>query len=174
VRLDLSAEVHKLAAVVAGAMVCFGLLIAWHVPRGTGELGSDIRLVATPPGELIVKPAGAFVSTVALRPGDEPATGHMTVRNISGQAVNLRVRGLPSTGAIDRYVHVRYTSGGNVVASGTLARMRRFGGPGLDLAPREQARVDAALWLDRRVGERYKGRIVDVTVELRATPEANR
>lgn len=145
---------------------------SWRIPTSAATLGADVKLVATPPGELELSQDGPVASGRALKPGRGQATGRLSVHNITGRRLALSVRALPSNRDLDPLMRLELRSRGRVVASGTLGELRRWSGRGLELARGERARLEARMWIPRGAGRGYEGRITDVTLEFRAPPGA--
>jgi hypothetical protein len=155
-----------LAAGLAAAVV---LLSTWQVPATGGTLGADVKLVATPPGELTLKPAGMLLSGSGLVAGGAAATGRLELRNITARKLWVRVRMLPSAADLDRVLRVESEDAGSPVAIGPLGKLRRWSRRRIAIEPGESRRVDVRVFVVRGASD-YEGRIVDVTVELRARP----
>jgi hypothetical protein len=156
------------AGFAAGLVLAALALLSWRVPASGEELGLDVRLVAMPPGELLVEQTGPFVSGRALTPGGRAAEGSLTVRNIAGRRLAFRVRGLPSARGVDRILQVELRVGGRRLASGPLGDLRAWTGRSFELDASETAALTARAWLPEGTGRGWAGRILDVTVELRA------
>ena len=159
----------KWIALAVGLGLAFALLTTWRVPATSGTLGADVRLVATPPGELTLTPAGAFLVGRRLTAGGMAATGRLEVRNITGRTLAVRVRMLPSTADLDRALRVELEDAGRPVAVGPLGAARRWSRRPFELRPRESRRIDGRAFVVHRASD-YEGRMVDVTLELRARP----
>ena len=158
----------RVIGLVIGASICLAALLAWRLPPSSHTLGADVRLIATPPGELQVKPGGAIVAAHGLKPGSD-AQGSFEVRNLAGRALIVQLRGLPSSPTLNRDLRLRFRAGGHTVAAGPVGKLRSFAGRGLRLAARAAAKVEATLALSRG-NERFKGQILDITLEFAARP----
>jgi hypothetical protein len=157
----------KLAAAAAGVGLCVVALVAWRLPTSGSPPGLDLRLIVVPPGELTVDPIGVFASARAMQAGDEPAHGALDVTNIAGRRLLVRLVALPSVKGLARTVHLRAAVEGNVLAEGTLASLERPRGAGLEIPARASRRIEVSAWLpESETG--YRGRILDITVELSA------
>jgi hypothetical protein len=164
----------RLIGFVIGAGICLVALLAWRMPAPEGTLGADVRVIATPPGELMVKPDGVVLAGRAMRPGGEPAEGELEVQNLVGRPLIVRLRGLPSSRALDNDLRLRFRSAGRTIAAGSAGQLRAFSaGPGLRLGPASKARIEATMRL-RRGDDRFAGQILDITLELQAKPVGGR
>jgi hypothetical protein len=151
-----------------GLCLAVALLATWRVPATGGTLGADVKLVATPPGELTLKPPGAFLAARGLMAGAH-AAGRLAVRNITGRRLAVRVRMLPSNPDLDDALVVRLGDAGEPLTAGRLGGRRRWSRGTIELAPGELRSLDASVSIARRA-RNWEGRIVDVTVELLARP----
>ena len=159
----------KLVGLTVGLAVAAALLMTWRVPAMSGALGADLKLVATPPGELTLKPAGAFLQGRRLTAGGAAATGRLELRNVTARRLTVRVRLLPSAGDLDRALQLELEDAGRLVAIGRLGALRRWSRRAFELRPGESRRLDARAFVVDHAGG-YEGRMVDVTLELRARP----
>jgi hypothetical protein len=156
-------ELLRLIGSAIGIGICLLVLISWRIPASDTELGADIRVIPTPPGELTIKPAGTALDAPALKPGGE-ASGSLTVTNITGRRLHVELRALPSTHALDASLRFTIASGGATAAEGTAGQLRNFAGPGFDIAPQQRREIDVTVRLDD--GAESEGRIVDVSLEF--------
>ncbi len=159
----------KWIGLTVGLAVAAALLMTWRVPATSGALGAELTLVATPPGELTLRPAGAFLHGRRLTAGGAAATGRLEVRNITGRRLAVRVRLLPAAPDLDRALRVELEDAGRLVAVGRLGALRRWSRGAFELRPGESRRLDARAFLVEHASG-YEGRMVDVTLELRARP----
>lgn len=160
----------KLIGLAAGAAVAVVLVMTWRVPATSGTLGADVKLVATPPGELVLRPGGAFLQGRGLSAGGPAASGRLGLRNITGRRLAVRVRLLPSSPDLDRALRVELTgSGRDLVAGGRLHALRRWSRRTIEIEPGKSRTLEARTSVMRGARD-YEGRIVDVTLELRARP----
>jgi hypothetical protein len=164
----------KLVAATVGVGLCLVALVAWRLPTSGSPPGLDLRLIVVPPGELTVDPIGVFASARAMQAGEEPAGGVLDVSNIAGRRLLVRPVALPSARGLARTVRLRATAGGRVLADAPLASLERPRGAGIEIPARGSRQIAVSAWLPR--GETgYRGRILDITVELRSRPpEGNR
>jgi hypothetical protein len=166
-------RLSKSVASAVGIGLCLLALLAARLPTAGVPPGLDLRLIAVPPGELTVSPVGVLASGRAMQAGDRTA-GTLTVRNIAGQRLRLRLLALPSTrGGPARAVHLRATAAGAVLAEGSLAQGARSPRAGIEIPARGSRRIAIGAWLP--AGARgYRGRVLDVTLEFRSRPAGRR
>ena len=159
----------KLAAVAAGVGLCLLALAAWRLPTSGSPPGLDLRLIAVPPGELTAEPIGVLASARAMQAGEGPVGGGIELTNIAGRRLLVRPVALASVKGLARTVRLRAVAGENPLAAGTLATLDRPHGAGLEIPARGTRQVEVSAWIP--AGESgYRGRILDVTVELRSRP----
>jgi hypothetical protein len=151
-----------------GLVLALAAVLSWRIPAEGAGLGADARFVAVPPGELTLEPSGAFLSARRLRPGDG-ADGRLSVRNIAGAPVAVRVRGLPSARDLDRLLTVELEAGGARLFRGPLGDLREWTRP-VVLDRGEARAIEARARLSEAAGTRAAGAEVDVTVELSVEP----
>jgi len=162
-------DVAKLVAAVVGVSLCLVALTAWQLPTSGSPPGLDLRLIAVPPGELIVEPTGVVALERGVQAGDPPINGSMQVENIGGQPLRVRLVALPSDSSLAGKVRIRAVVAGRPIAAGALASPEDPSGPGLRLPTRGLSQIDVSAWIAAGASG-YRGRILDVTLELRAQP----
>jgi hypothetical protein len=91
------------------------------------------------------------------------------VRNIAGRPLLVRPVALPSMKALARTVRLRIAAPGETFAAGTLASLERPRGAAIEIPARGPRRIDVSAWLPAEATG-YRGRILDVTLELRSRP----
>jgi hypothetical protein len=163
----MSANFGKLVAAAIGVGACLVALTAWGLPTSGSAPGLDLRLIVAPPGELTVEPAGVLASARAMQAGDDPARGVIEVRNIAGRPLLVHPVALPSVKGLARTVRLRATVEGRALGSGTLASLERPHGPGVEIPARGSRQIEIGAWLPAEATG-YRGRILDVTLELRS------
>ncbi len=162
----MKADLGKLVAATVGVGACLLALTAWGLPTQGSAPGLDLRLIVAPPGELTVDPAGVLASARAMQAGEGPARGAIEVRNIAGRPLLVRPVALPSVKELAQTVRLRAATGGRTLATGTLGSLERPRGPGVEVPAGGARRIAISAWLPP--GETgYRGRILDVTIELR-------
>lgn len=159
----------KIVAAMVGIGLCFVALGAWRLPTAGSPPGLDLRLIVVPPGELTVEPSGVVASARAMQAGDAPTGGSVEIENIAGRELLVRPVALPSLRGLARDVQLRIDACGKTIASGPLSSLGRPRGPGLRLPPRGTCRIEMTAWIEPGVTG-YRGRILDVTLELRTRP----
>jgi hypothetical protein len=138
-----------------------------RIPSTGGTLGADVTFLAGSTGELDVSPSGAFVQGLDLRPGSArlPADGILSIRNVTGSTLVVRVRALPSVDDLDRRLRVQLTSGTTDVYTGMLGGLRGWT-RGFPLAAGEDVDLHVSAAIEDWVTRHYQGRVDDVTLEL--------
>jgi hypothetical protein len=166
----MKADLGKLVAATVGVGACLLALAAWGLPTSGSPPGLDLRLIVVPPGELTVDPAGVVASARAMQAGDEAARGTIEVRNIAGRRLDVRPIALPSVKGLAQKVRLRATVGDRTIAAGTLASLERPGGAGVEIPSGDSRRIEVSASMPpEETG--YRGRILDVTLELRSRPQ---
>jgi hypothetical protein len=148
-----------------GLLLALGAVLSWRVAAEGPAAGVEARFLAVPPGELTVAPDGAFLAARGLRPGGPAARGELSLTNITGSPVAVRVRGLPSGRELDRLLRVRVDG----VFAGRLGELRAWTRP-FAIGERERRVLDVQVWLPAAAVGATAGAAVDVTVELRVEP----
>jgi hypothetical protein len=87
--------------------------------------------------------------------------------------VRVSARALPSIDDLDAVAFVRVAAGGSELYAGPLGGLRTVAGAGR-LAPGQEATLDVRVALAESAGERSAGRVLDIVLELAATPEVSR
>jgi hypothetical protein len=165
----MKADLGKLLAAIAGVGLCLLALAAWGLPTSGSPPGLDLRLIVAPPGELTVDPTGVIASARAMQAGDDPARGAIELSNIAGRPLLVRPIALPSVKGLAQTVRLRIATAGRTLAVGTLASLERPRGAGIEVPPRGSRRIELSAWMPAGTTG-YRGRILDVTLELRSRP----
>lgn len=158
----------RLAGLLLGLGLAAAGVVSWHVPGGAGALGADIKIVATPTGELEVSPSGPFLSATNLQPGAPAARGELGVRNQTGAPLAVRVRAVPSLPDLDSLVVVHVEVDRELLFDGTLSALRAGSDHPLDIASSQERVLRVEASLPRTVRGGYEGRVADVWLELQA------
>ncbi len=140
-------------------------MLAFRVPASGQELGAGVRVTAGAPGELHV-PGGAFLAARGLTPGGRSVRGTLPVRNVTRGPVEVRLRARRGGHELDRGLHVELRAGGRRLASGPLARLRRWSRP-LTVERGGERTVHARAWIASGA-EGTAGRHVALDLELDA------
>lgn len=136
------------------------------MPASGHTLGAGFRMVAAAPGELHVPDGGAFLVANDLTPGGRSARAVLPVRNVTRGPVQVRVRARGGGRDLDRGLHVELRAGGRRLASGPLARLRRWSRPVRVEHGGEQT-IRARAWIPDRAAD-TAGRRVSLELELDA------
>ena len=160
--------IARMAGLLLGMAVAAGLVASWRLPRGTGALGADVKLLAAPIGELDVSPIGPLLSVTNLRAGSPPGRGETAVRNQTGATLSVRVRATPSLPDLDDLLVIRLELGDERLFEGTLSRLRSGTDRSFRLESGERRVLRAEAWLPDAVAGGYEGRVTDVGLEFEA------
>jgi hypothetical protein len=156
----------RTVGIATGLALAALLVLAFRVPASGQSLGAGVRMVAMAPGELHVEQTGAFLNADRLKPGGKSARGPLRVRNVTRGPVDVRLRARKVGHELDRAVHVELRAGGRMLASGSLAGLRRWTRP-LRLARAEERTVRVRAWIPAGTPD-TAGRRVAVELELDA------
>jgi hypothetical protein len=160
-------RIAQVVGLVLGLAVMAGLITTWRVARGTSALGTDLQVVAVSPGELTLTPGGAMLDARAMRPGARPVAGSVRVLNIAGRPLVVRLRALPSA-SVSGALRAEATLGGRRIVRGALGGLRGWSTGAVRLAAGAAQTLELRTWLDPAAGDAMEGRIVQVSLELRA------
>jgi hypothetical protein len=163
-------SIAKALGLLAGLALALVLLASWRVSAPAATTGAEVAFLTMPPGELTVAPAGALMRGRMLRPGGPAVSGRAKLRNIAGARLGLRVRLAPSNPDLDRLLRATLRVGGKELAAGSLGELRAWSRRTVEIRPGESKALTAKAWLAPRAGRAAAGQLVDVTVDLRATP----
>jgi hypothetical protein len=133
---------------------------SWAIASTGAALGTDLGVAAVAPGELQV-PSGLVLQASGMQPSGAPVSGELSLRNITGAPVRVRIRALPSTRALDGALALTVTSRGR---RATLSRQWSPVLLTLGIGRR------ATLPLRARLLRAQQGLIADVALELRSDP----
>lgn len=160
-RIGLATGLIAAAVAVAG----------WRMPAGHGAPGLELAMTYQPAAQLELSPAGRVLTGSGMRPGAS-ASGDLSVRNITGVTLAVRLRALPSIPDLDRILLVRLEAGGRVLYDGPLGRLRGGKGAPLRLASGARTTVHASARLSAGAGAGggWRGRLLKVVLEPVATP----
>jgi hypothetical protein len=166
--------VLRVLGIALGLAAAASLVLSSRIPPGTGTLGADVILASSPTGELGVSPVGPFLSATNLSPSDRDVpAGDLLVTNQTGVALDVQVRGVPSTTDMDTVLHVRVAADGEPLFDGMLGEFRTWSTADFSLASGDTGDVEVTTWLDPADGQSWSGRIATVGVEFRSTPPAD-
>jgi hypothetical protein len=163
-----SKALTRLIGLLIGCTLSVGFVASGQMPQHSGLPGARLKIVSAPTRELSVAPHGRFLSARDMRPGRtrEEARGKVTVTNVTGSALVVRLRGRPSTSDLDRLLRIRITAGTERLFEGRLSELRRWSRRALRLAPAEKRRLAVRAWLPSSVtGEGYRARDLALRLE---------
>lgn len=141
-------------------------MLAFRVPASSQALGAGVRIAATAPGELHVPGDDAFVAARGLTPGGRSESGALPVRNVTRGPVDVRMRARYDRHDLDGGLRLELRAGGRRLASGPLARLRRWSRP-MRVERGEERTLEARAWIPAGASG-TEGRRVAVDLELRA------
>jgi hypothetical protein len=155
----------RLAGLLVGVAAAATLVLASRPASGGEAVGADVGFYANQTGELAVSPAGPakFIDATALRPG-QSVSGDFRVTNQTGIREAIHLLALPSANELDGALQVRLTSGGAVLAEGTLGSLAKATGKPLSLGPGQSAIVSATATLPPGPGDDVAAALVDVAI----------
>ena len=154
------------AAGLLTGLVLVAVIVLAARPAAGPPLGLDLRLAATPTGEVGVEPAGTVLRARALRPG-RLATGEVLLRNHTAfaQAVRPVVEAAPGA---DAHVHVRLSARGARLFEGPASDLRGPRARPLRLGVRQGAVLSVRAWVPAgRADAALRGRELDLTLSFR-------
>jgi hypothetical protein len=160
----------RLLAPLIGFVLVAAALWSWRIPPAGGALGTTVRFVASPPGEIAVTSSGDFAVGRGLQPGSVAARGGLALANVSARPQSVRIRALPSSADLDDRLQVTLKAGRWTLVSGRLGDLRTWSTSAIVLPPRTRIALRTEAWLPRSVHDGYEAREVDVTVEIKADP----
>jgi hypothetical protein len=156
----------RTAGIASGLALAALLVLAFRVPASSELLGAGVRFTAMAPGEVHVPRTETFLKVGKLTPGGKPARATLPLTNVTRGPVDVRLRARMASHDLDRAVRVELRAGGRVLASGTLAGLRRWTRP-LRLERAGERSVQVRAWIPAGT-EDTAGRHAAVTLELDA------
>jgi hypothetical protein len=156
----------RTAGIASGLALAALLVLAFRVPASSQLLGAGVRFTAVAPGEVHVPAADTFLRVDKLTPGGKPARATLPVSNVTRGPVDVRLRARTATHELDRAVRVELRAGDRMLASSTLAGLRRWTRP-LRLGRAEERAVRVRAWIPAGTSDTV-GRRVAVKLELDA------
>jgi len=171
-----STRLLRWGGLAAGLLASALLVAGWRIPAAADTLGTDVTVSVTRTGEVSVTPAGRALSASGLRPAGraDARRGRVTLRNLSGSTLAIRLRALPSTGSVDDVVSLRLAVEGAVVAEGPLGTMRDWSRGAVKLESGGYGSLEVAAWIPETIEKGFAGRIEDVTLEMMVKPVGGR
>jgi hypothetical protein len=161
-----SGRVAQSAGLVVGVAVVALMLAGWRVPGGSKAPGAHVSLTVNRIGEFDVEPFGQLVDVHDLVPG-RVAEVRFVVTNVTGTAINLRVRARAADADLDGQLAFRVVTRGTSLFSGTLGQLRVPTRRRLILSPGARLPVLVRVWLPSRA-RAYRARNAEVSLELRS------
>jgi hypothetical protein len=121
-----------------------------------------------PTAQLELTPPGRVLTVAGMEAGDS-RSGVVSIRNLNGTTLAVRLRALPSIHDVDRVLHVRMESGGRVLYDGPLGGLATASAPlRLGSGRTSRLRIVAQLPIGARDG--WRGRIDKIVLEPLITP----
>jgi hypothetical protein len=156
----------RTVGIATGLALAALMVLAFRVPASGQSLGAGVRITAMAPGEVHVPRTDAVLEVAKLTPGGKPARATLPVTNVTRGPLDVRLRARMASHELDRAVRVELRAGGRMLASGTLAGLRRWSRPlRVERAGERTVRVRA--WIPAGTKDTV-GRRVAVTLELDA------
>ena len=163
----------RTAGIATGLALAALLVLAFRVPASGQGLGAGLRVVAAAPGELHV-PGGAVLAARGLTPGGRSVRGSLPVQNVTRGPVEVRLRARGGGHDLDRALRVTLRVGGRHLASGPLARLRRWSRP-VRVERGEERTVRAAAWIASGARDTAGRRVaLDLELDARLVPRSHR
>ena len=157
-RLGLLAGLAIVAIAVAG----------WRMPAHHGSLGLDLAVEFQPTAQLELSPPGSVLTASGMQAGDQ-RSGDLTVRNLTGTTLAVRLRALPSIHDLDRVLLVRVTAGAKTLYDGPLGALAD-GSAALVLASGHTAPLRFTAQLPAAARNGWRGRIDKIVIEPLVVP----
>ncbi len=125
------------------------MLLGWRIPGGDGIGGLDLMISVNPTGELQTTPAGPVFFANGLTPGPpgHGTLGAFEVRNRTGRTLEVRLRALPSSYAVDDTLQLQIQAGAIRMFLGGLGELRRWTGSAISLASGASQVITVRAWL---------------------------
>ncbi len=155
-----------------GIGVAASIVVASRIPEGAGVLGTDVRVVVAPTGELAVKPTGIVLEGTGLTPASDPVGGAVQVLNQTGTVLDVRLRGIADVPGLGRMLWISVTGPhGEEVYLGALEGFRDWSAVGVTLRPGAWRTFRFEAWVPGGVGPGYAGRMAQVDLGFRVKKE---
>lgn len=162
-RAKISARVTGFAA---GLLVTAGLVVAGLIPGSQAAGSARLTIQSLPTGELGVEPTGRFFTASGIEPGGrrDAVRGTATVTNQTGNALAVRLRGVPAADNLDALLRIEISGAGKRVFSGSLGELRRWTKESFTLGFQESAKVEVEAWIPASVRHGYEALSTDLTL----------
>lgn len=152
------------AGLATGFLISVVAILGWRVPHGSGKLGLDLQMSAAQTGELQVSPLAPFLSGSGMKGGDA-RTGSFTVRNETGKALGVRLRGGADVRDADRSLRIRIAAGSEQIFAGSLGDLRTPTARALVVPRAGTRRIRVTALLPESAPDGYAGRILSVQLQ---------
>lgn len=161
----------KATGLTLGLALAAVLVLSWRVPADGAVAPASVSLAPRPAGELELRPAGAL-PTATLAAGGRPAFRQLRLRNITPLPLDVRVRLVAPSLALDRALRVRFAADdGQPLAAGSLGQLRRWSRGSVRVAPGRTAVLAVSLAIpEGPYAAEAGGADVDLTAEFRSRP----
>jgi hypothetical protein len=153
----------------AGALLGLGLalllLLASRPGAASTPAAAWLRVAVSPAGELEIEPAPPrpLLDVRGLRPGGPAAAAGFSIRNQTGQGLELALEADADSTALNSLLRVSLRSGGRALADGTLEDLT-LRPIRLRLGSGERAPLRLRAWLPADVLDGYAGTRVEVAL----------
>jgi hypothetical protein len=154
---------------VVGIAVASSLLATGRVPRGTGALGADLRVMTLADPRLDLSPVGLVLSAAGLKPGDEANGDRSTlnVRNVTGGRLRVRlgarVEGRELADIL--WLEVREVGTATTIFRGPIAQLGTLGSSAFTLESGKPTDLIFTTWLPASVTRDFEGRESEVDLQ---------
>ena len=164
-----SGRAARTFGIACGVVAAAALITSWRVGPADATLGAQVRIAASPTGELAVKPAGLVVTGSRLRPG-RAAEGELRLTNQTPKAMAVRLRAVPTSPSLDQALVVHVSAAGRTLANTRLGQLRDWTPRALEIASGRSRTLElrASVLAGSKGG--YEGQAVDVELQLHAKP----
>ena len=162
----------RVIGLIIGAALAAGVITSSRITAGAGALGADVSMVAAPSGELAVKRSGVVLRGTSLTPATDAATGAVQLLNQTASPLNVQLRGIPDTPALDRVLWVLVTGpSGEELYRGPLDGFRYWTAAAITLEPGAWRSIALEAWVPDDVGLGYAGRIAQIDLGFEVSSE---
>src|SRR4051812_48581497 len=93
-------------------------LLGWRVPTGDGPLWASVEFATHPIGELHVSTDETFLAATDLEAGGRPASGSVTVTNLTMWQVSVQATGVVDVPDLNSILQVRVSVEDDVLYEG--------------------------------------------------------
>jgi hypothetical protein len=150
------------------------VVVAGRVPRGTGELGADVRIVTMADPKLDLSPVGLVLSGIALHPSGEDGGAHGTlrVRNATGKPMQVRLGGKVSRGELSALLWLRVVAPGNdsPLFRGPATRLQAVSASPFTLQPGQDTTLSFTAWVPESSFGGFEAGEAEIGLEWQVSP----